>query len=78
MFKRVYNTTSSRGVFQYVIEVYVIHMIMKRKKIDFSQYRKVQEDIDNVMYVPCRCAGCACITVLLTRPLVATETAVPP
>jgi hypothetical protein len=49
--KHIYNETSSRSVFQFVVQTYVTHWIMKRKNIDFSQHRKIQEVIDTIKYV---------------------------
>jgi len=46
---RVYNTFTRRGVFDFLSEVYVAALVMKKKSMDFEQYRKVQIDIDHLV-----------------------------
>jgi len=44
----VYRQVSNRSVFDFASEVYVVRLVMNRRRIDHETYRKVQNDIDYV------------------------------
>jgi ATP-binding cassette subfamily B multidrug efflux pump len=46
---RVYDTFTKRGVFEFLSEVYVAAMVMRKKGMNFEQYRKIQIDIDHLV-----------------------------
>lgn len=44
----IYRQVSNRSVFDFASEVYVVRMVMNRRKINHETYRQVQNDIDYV------------------------------
>lgn len=48
---RLWQAISSRSLLDYVSEVYVVHRVLQKRGMTHQQYKKVQNDIDHVVYV---------------------------
>ncbi|KAF0980819.1 hypothetical protein FDP41_013302 [Naegleria fowleri] len=48
-FNKVYSSFTNRGVFDFLSETFVASMIMKKKDLNYEQYRKLQIDIDHLV-----------------------------
>ena len=48
---RVYNTFTKKSVFDFLSDHYVAALVMERRGLNYEQYRKIQIDIDHLMYV---------------------------
>lgn len=45
---RIYNGFTNRGVFDFLSDVFVADVVMKRRGMNYEQYRKIQIDINHL------------------------------